>query len=140
FPNTNSEWGIAAGDLQQGATIGALEIIGGAGNDRLYGGAQDDHIDGGEGNDIIMGGGGDDVLVGGSGNDFIVGSSALEPDAFEIVNAQTGTSGRNDDVRFASLLPAIQPGSTITANFDAGDTGDWYLIQTPEALRQFGSN
>ena len=46
FKGVPSEWGIDPGDLEQRALIGALEIDGGDGNDRLWGGALDDVIDG----------------------------------------------------------------------------------------------
>jgi Ca2+-binding RTX toxin-like protein len=73
FPNFPSEWGIKAGDLEQRALIGRLEIYGGDGNDRLFGGAQDDYINGGDGSDILMGDLGNDELIGGPGRDLIVG-------------------------------------------------------------------
>ena len=49
FPGTESEWGIAPGDLEQRGLISALDIRGGTGNDRLFGGAYDDVLDGGPG-------------------------------------------------------------------------------------------
>ena len=75
FPNTESEWGIAEGDQEQRATIAALDIRGGPGNDKLFGGALDDVIDGGDGNDTIVGGGGADTITGGAGNDKLVGET-----------------------------------------------------------------
>lgn len=67
------EWGIDAGDFEQGARIAGLDIRGGAGNDVLYGGANADLIDGGPGADLIVGGGGGDKLNGSSGDDRIFG-------------------------------------------------------------------
>src|SRR5205814_3406539 len=49
-------WGIGAGMRQQAATLGAVEIRGGAGSDRLFGGNEADLIDGGEGVDYRKGG------------------------------------------------------------------------------------
>ena len=54
YPNVDSEWGIDPGDFEQRALLGALEIDGGPGNDRLFGGALDDRIEGGTGADLIM--------------------------------------------------------------------------------------
>lgn len=40
----SSEWGIKQGNFQEGASIGALVIDGGDGNDRLFGGFLGDTI------------------------------------------------------------------------------------------------
>ena len=140
FPNVPSEWGIDPGDFEQRALIGALEIYGGNGNDRLFGGALNDRIDGGSGADVIFGGGGDDRLFGGPGRDLIAGNSVLEPDALEFTN-RVGVSDRNDLVTLAAQLPAVRAGSTIDGlNIDIDDNGDWYVISAPEAIRRFGAS
>jgi ELWxxDGT repeat protein len=147
FPGTLTDWGIGAGDFEQRALIGGLEIHGGDGNDRLFGGAQDDVIDGGSGSDFIVGGPGSDRIVGGEGDDVLAGDgsgaasdlSNTPPDAYEysVINGQPG---RNDDFRFARDLGVLQGNTLIQGlTFNLGDGGDWYRIGTPEALRQFGT-
>jgi PKD domain/RTX calcium-binding nonapeptide repeat (4 copies) len=58
-----------------GSTDLALEIYGGAGNDRLKGGSKDDILDGGAGDDELLGGLGRDILIGGLGADRLVSQS-----------------------------------------------------------------
>ncbi|HSB69073.1 MAG TPA: ELWxxDGT repeat protein [Candidatus Methylomirabilis sp.] len=149
FPGTMSQWGVYPGDLEQGATIGALDIRGGDGNDRLFGGAQDDTIDGGSGLDFIVGGEGDDQLTGGDGDDLISGDAsaplpgdltATTPDRFEYATLGTGESGRNDAFRFAGHLGEVKAGNVFqNLSFSLDDKGDWYIIKTPEAFKSFGS-
>ena len=135
----DSEWGIDPGDFEQQALLAGLEIRGGDGNDQLFGGAHDDLIDGGQGDDLIVGGDGNDDLVGGPGDDVIAGRDTVRLDRFEWVTRNEVVQ-RNDQPDFASLLPTIRAGTVVGGlTFHEGDTGDWYLIQTPVALRQFGS-
>lgn len=54
-----------------GYTLGAVSLVGGAGNDTLRGGSGNDNIQGNDGNDVISGGGGVDVIGGGNGADQI---------------------------------------------------------------------
>ncbi|TLZ64979.1 MAG: calcium-binding protein, partial [Methanobacteriota archaeon] len=166
FPNTVGTWGIEPGVSQQGGTLGALEIHGGDGNDRLYGGALDDVIDGGSGSDFIRGGDGSDKITGGEGDDLLIGDrplaptdrSATPPDRFEFVT-HGGVNARNDSpffasdptwnnpqqvndsVEFARHLAPVVAGQTIDGlTFDLGDTGDWYVLKTPQALKQLGAS
>ena len=148
FPGTETEWGIAPGDLEQRGLISALDIKGGAGNDRLYGGAYNDIIDGGSGLDFILGGEGDDQITGGDGDDQLAGNGEpavsgdlflLPPDDFEYVTLDNGTFGRNDSAIFAAALGPIAANTLVgDLSFNAGDTGDWYIIKTPDALKAFG--
>jgi len=54
---------------------GAMEILGGEGNDTLFGSALADTLFGNEGNDVIYGGEGDDLLFGGIGDDTLNGNN-----------------------------------------------------------------
>jgi len=142
FPNTGvqgSEWGIDSGDFEQRGLIAALEIHGGDGDDRLFGGALDDRIYGGDGDDFLFGGEGDDLISGGGGDDLIVGNDDVAPDRYETVVRGIQT-GLNDDVNFAALLDPVGPGTVIgDLTLHTGDAGDWYVLPTPEALKQFGN-
>lgn len=141
FPNTDSEWGISLGDVEQQAHLFEnLVIRGGDGADRLFGGAYGDIIDGGAGADLLVGGPGDDELIGGGGNDLIFGNAGTTPDVFELVS-RNGESSRNDTFDFAARLPALTANSSVEGlTFHLGDRDDWYLIDTPEAIRKFGDN
>jgi Ca2+-binding RTX toxin-like protein len=149
FPGTMSQWGIYPGDHEQGALLGALEIHGGDGNDRLFGGAQDDVIDGGSGLDFILGGEGDDHISGADGNDLLSGDAsaplpgdltATIPDRFEYVTLGNGEVGRNDAFKFAGYIGSVQAGDVVQGlSFSLGDKGDWYIIKTPTSLMQYGS-
>ncbi|MHC4717257.1 MAG: hypothetical protein ACYS5V_09825, partial [Planctomycetota bacterium] len=133
-----SEWGIKAGNFQEGATIGHLEILGGDGNDRLFGGYLNDVIDGGSGTDFIAGGYGDDAITGGPGGDLLLGNDGLEPDRYEFIT-RGREDGRNDSPIFAALLGDIAGGSVISdLSFNLGDAGDWYVIPAPAAASTFG--
>ncbi|KPK43160.1 MAG: hypothetical protein AMK72_13695, partial [Planctomycetes bacterium SM23_25] len=134
----DSEWGIKAGNFQEGASIGALEIYGGEGNDRLFGGYLADRIDGGPGTDFIAGGMGDDSLTGGPGADLLVGDAGVEPDRFEFVT-RGGEDGSNTSPIFASLLEGIASGTVLSGlSFSLADRGDWYIIPAPTAAKAFG--
>jgi len=140
YPNVDSEWGIDPGDFEQRALLGALDIDGGPGNDRLFGGALDDRIDGGTGADLIMGGGGNDLILGGPGDDLLVGATTIEPDALEFVT-RNGVAGLNDEFLFAADLPAVQAGTTLAGlTLHDGDRGDWYRLPTPAALYLYGAH
>jgi len=140
YPNVDSEWGIDPGDFEQRALLGALEIDGGPGNDRLFGGALDDRIEGGTGADLIMGGGGNDLILGGPGDDLLVGATTIEPDALEFVT-RSGVAGLNDEFLFAADLPAVQAGTTLAGlTLHEGDRGDWYRLPTPVATNQYGGH
>jgi ELWxxDGT repeat protein len=141
---TETEYGIKPGNFQEGATLAALRVEGGDGNDRLFGGVLNDTINGGAGADFIAGSDGDDVLKGGAGFDLIVGQNGLQPDSFEAV-ARDGEAGFNDLTAFASPididalkaqvgLPASLNGLTL----NLGDGGDWYAIPVPAADSTFG--
>ena len=163
FPNVDSEWGIDRGNLEQGAVIAALEIRGGSGADRLYGGVLGDIIDGGPGADVILGGPGDDRIVGGGGADLLFGNGGISPDVLEVVRRGDETAP-NDEYGFAAALPSLTrasgdaapgvdesvtpqpavPGlepasfSELVLSFHLGDPVDWYVIETPQAMRSFG--
>ncbi|NLF30482.1 MAG: hypothetical protein GX591_06305, partial [Planctomycetes bacterium] len=134
----STEWGIKRGNFQEGAVIGALEIYGGPGNDRLYGGVLDDVIDGGEGNDFIAGSLGDDLLRGGAGDDLIYGNDGTAPDLLEFVT-RNGQTGANDTAVLASpIADVLSPAALANLSLHFGDTGDWYAIRAPRAATAFG--
>ena len=140
FPNTTSEWGLASGDAQAGASLASMTIRGGDGNDRLFGGPGDDIIDGGDGVDVLVGGDGNDTLLGGPGDDLLGGGQLLEPDASEVVE-RNGQSGPNDTFEFAALLDAPQAGGQVTGlNLHDGDPEDWYILPAPAAAGSFGGS
>ncbi|RLB94870.1 MAG: hypothetical protein DRH50_05770, partial [Deltaproteobacteria bacterium] len=140
FPNVDSEWGIKEGSLEQNGLISALEIYGGDGNDKLFGGAYDDRIFGGPGIDFIAGGPGGDYIDGGPGADLLAGGTTDTPDDYELVT-RAGSTGTNSDVNYASLLPVIESGDEIDGlTFHEGDQGDWYIIRTPDALKEYGES
>ena len=63
----------------------------------------------------------------------------LPPDRFEYVTLATGESGRNDAFGFAGDLGRPVANQVIDGlSFNYGDTGDWYVIKTPDALKRFG--
>ncbi|KAF0188898.1 MAG: Hemolysin-type calcium-binding protein, partial [Gammaproteobacteria bacterium] len=137
YPNVDSEWGIAPGSYEQRGLISALEIYGGDGNDKLFGGAYDDRIFGGDGIDFVAGGGGNDYIDGGPGADLLSGDITTIPDDYELVT-RGGTTGTNNDVNYAAYLPTLAKGSLIDGlTLNEGDTGDWYVIKTPEALKEY---
>ena len=70
-------YGNGGGDNIQvtGALNVAVELYGGAGNDKLKGGDVNDVVAGGDGDDTLVGRGGRDFLVGGLGSDKIVGDA-----------------------------------------------------------------
>ncbi|MEX0586922.1 MAG: hypothetical protein WD176_09770, partial [Pirellulales bacterium] len=138
FLNQIDEWGVKPGAGQQGGgSLVNLTIIGGDGNDILYGGAFDDKIYGGAGADFLAGGPGDDLLDGGSGNDLIAGNTTTPFDIYELVTKGNVTAP-NNTANFAALLPAITSGLIIDGlTFHEGDRADYYLIRTPDALKQF---
>ncbi|MEQ1830332.1 MAG: hypothetical protein ABL921_30525, partial [Pirellula sp.] len=140
------EWGIDPEDRPQRANSN-LAIRGGAGSDRLFGGAGDDIIEGGDDADVIVGGGGNDDLSGNSGDDWIAGGiPSLVPDRYEFATGQS-----NDIVAYASLLTdsllPLRLADPLRANvvlnelsLHQGDRGDWYVFQTPEAIKSFGAS
>ena len=139
FPNVDSEWGIDPGDEEQGGDISALIIYGGEGDDILYGGAYDDEIYGGSGIDFIAGGGGGDYIDGGPGGDLLAGDTTTAPDDYELVD-RIGQTSSNNEPAFASELPEIGPGTEIDGlTLHEGDPCDWYLIKTPDAVKNFGA-
>lgn len=78
--------GSGANKLDASAfTIGAVTLIGLAGNDTLFGTNFADHLDGGIGNDSQRGGAGADTLLGGDGNDSLDGG-----DDADVLNGQVG--------------------------------------------------
>ncbi len=146
-----SEWGIDPEDRPQRAGLDLI-IRGGEGSDRLFGGAGHDSIEGGPGADVIRGGGGNDQIDGGAGDDWIAGGPAQAvPDRYE-----NSAGASNNTVAYASLLtedfsqlrrtvggnllPVAQRDVFIDGlNFSYGDPADWYLLRTPEALKEFGT-
>ncbi len=69
------------------ATLIALTVDGGTGNDTIIGGDGNDRLSGGDGNDSINGGRGNDVMSGGAGNDTFVWNPG---DGSDIVEGQDG--------------------------------------------------
>ena len=147
-----SEWGIDPEDRPQRAKVD-LVIRGGEGNDRLFGGAGNDRIEGGAGADVIRGGGGDDSIDGGSGDDWLAGGpSQVVPDRYEYASGSA-----NNSVAYASLLtedfsilrkrdsngvllaPQNRDVTVSNLNFSYGDSGDWYILKTPQAVKSLGS-
>jgi len=151
----DSEWGIKAGNFQEGADIASLQILGGDGNDRLFGGFRSDRIEGGDGADFIAGDNGSDTILGGPGRDLIFGNGTgrISPDNYEAGTHVQG-SGFNDSLVYASLLSEFSIANLPEAEiedgdptwlvvepnltFNLGDAGDWYVIPVPQALKAMG--
>jgi Ca2+-binding RTX toxin-like protein len=70
------------------ASLIALTVDGGAGNDTLIGGDGNDTLIGGDGNDTLIGGRGSDTLIGGDGNDTFVWNPG---DGSDTIEGQGGT-------------------------------------------------
>jgi Ca2+-binding RTX toxin-like protein len=87
------------------------------------------------------GGDGDDQLAGDGEHPAPGDFTVLPPDAFEYVTLPSETFGRNDSAPFAAQLGPIGANTVIDGlNFSYGDTGDWYIIKTPDAARTFGAD
>jgi Ca2+-binding RTX toxin-like protein len=69
------------------ASLIALTVDGGAGNDTITGGDGNDVLIGGDGNDTLIGGRGNDVLLGGAGNDTFVWNPG---DGNDVIEGQGG--------------------------------------------------
>lgn len=99
------------------AFAGAVEIVGGAGNDVLVGSdTTSDTISGDGGSDVVAGRGGDDVLAGGAGADEVRGGLGddtilLGPDVF-FTGVRNVTVGFFDS-RAISLTNAAGTGDTV---------------------------
>jgi Ca2+-binding RTX toxin-like protein len=80
---------LGAGDdtLSASASITAVTVDAGTGNDTVIGGAGNDVVHGGDGDDTLVGGGGDDTLFGDAGNNTIAGGDGND----------TITGGVNND-------------------------------------------
>ncbi len=65
--------GAGNNNLNAGAFMGAVTLLGSGGDDTLFGGAGHDRLAGGLGHDSLLGQDGDDTLVGGSGVDTLDG-------------------------------------------------------------------
>ncbi len=69
------------------ASLTALTIDGGAGNDTITGGDGNDVLLGGDGNDSLIGGRGNDVLFGGAGDDVFTWNPG---DGSDVIEGQAG--------------------------------------------------
>jgi Ca2+-binding RTX toxin-like protein len=69
------------------ATLIAITVDGGAGNDTIIGGDGNDKLIGGDGNDVINGGRGNDLAIMGAGNDTFVWNPG---DGSDTVEGQSG--------------------------------------------------
>lgn len=112
-----------------------LNLVGGAGNDRIYlwpdvkapaiinGGDGDDNIKGGAGNDELHGGAGNDVIIGRSGDDQIFGEAGLDfIDAGGGKDIVLGGDG-NDEIRSGSGNDVIIGGAGSDRLYN-GNPGD----------------
>ena len=122
-----SEWGIDVGDAQQRATLAALQIHGGDGDDILYGGAEDDQIFGDAGDDIIVGANGNDILRGGTGDDTVIG--------FESTTTPTGYPYPGTSTTLAPELFQFPLAAPRFAQRDSVDSGDPSLLESLPALQ-----
>ncbi|TWT90272.1 Bifunctional hemolysin/adenylate cyclase precursor [Pseudobythopirellula maris] len=115
-----ASWGVDLGDAEQGATIAALDLRGGEGDDLLFGGALADRIDGGAGDDVIFGGLGDDELLGGGGADSLHGGApTAADDAYPFVSQFTGVAGDAEAYAFELATPQFgESAEDNAAGFD----------------------
>lgn len=139
-----------------GFTLGAVTLVGGAGNDVLTGGSADDILIGGSGNDtlsggdgrdLLFGGAGADSLTGGAGDDLLVGAPTVYDDpvldlvALGAIRVEW-TSGAPYATRINTVRTGIVPAgyrldATTVINDSAIDrlTGglddDWFITHAP---------
>ncbi len=88
------------------------------------------------------------------GDDWIAGgASQVMPDRYEFAAGASNNNVahasliqedlsplRRRDAITGELLPAVQRDVVIRdLNLSYGDTGDWYILKTPEAIKKFGA-
>ncbi len=132
-----------------GSTDVALELYGGAGNDRLKGGSKADILDGGVGDDELIGGQGRDILIGGAGadqltsqssDDILIGGLFLadEPSQearraalLSVAEAWASDESFEDrvDALSAYLAPLVDDDG-VTDTLTGSSGGDWYFART----------
>lgn len=93
------------GDAQNHVPVHGIDIVSGAGNDRIFGSQAADVIDGGAGNDTIRAGGGWDFIQSSTGNDLIYGG------------------GGNDNIRWGQGNPDEQVGHDTIFGGEANERG-----------------
>ncbi|MDA1251388.1 MAG: hypothetical protein O2820_19430 [Planctomycetota bacterium] len=145
FNGTDSIIGIEIVSVTAGATASVLDasgfsltpvnLIGGAGDDRLFGGSLNDTltgnggndtISGGNGNDVVSGGDGNDSLTGGAGDDLINGGGGNDTILGGAGNDTLNGDNGNDSIRGGDDADTINGGANEDTIF--GDGGDDSVI------------
>ncbi|MCC6508377.1 MAG: hypothetical protein IT423_04670, partial [Pirellulaceae bacterium] len=129
-------YGYELGDFEQQATIAALRVDGGTGNDALFGGPLADILDGAEGNDWLVGGPGDDELNGGGGADTLFGNLPADGSTSLFAPASFGTpAGFPTSALPEVFLPELA--APFTDVVDTPRTGFDVSLPTPVVYYSF---
>lgn len=120
-----------AGDDYLDGGIDEDELHGGRGDDTLIGGQGDDLLDGGKGADTLEGGDGDDTLSGGNdqaGDEGDLMQGGYGDDRFvdigegeHIFGGEDPDDGDVDVLDLTGAAEAVNPGGSLTVEYDAGD-------------------
>ena len=110
-------------NIDASASTGAVNLVGGYGDDVLLGGPGNDVLNGNDGNDLLNGGGGDDNLLGEAGNDTLKGGGGVD----------TISGGDDDDLLRGQggVLNALDGGA---GNDTVQETGDTNFTLTDASL------
>ena len=136
---------LACAVLAIGATtVGATNVVGTAGNDKLRGSGGVDKLNGLAGNDKLYGLAGNDVLTGGPGNDMLVGGPGA--DALRCGPGKDTASGDAKDkvakdCEVVKGIPAVAPPPPPPPPSAApaaapGCAGDRRLLPGPDTERE----
>ncbi len=108
-----------------GAVLGSVSVLGGAGADIVSGSAQADYISGAGGADQLTGNGGNDTILGGDGNDVITGGAGVDSltgdagaDTFVFANVSDSTGASADSITdFTTTVDKVR----ITVDVDGAN-------------------
>ncbi|MGH8857556.1 MAG: calcium-binding protein, partial [Polaromonas sp.] len=113
---------------------GSLNLLGGAGPDKIQGASTNDTLRGGAGNDIIIAGAGNDRLVGGLDNDTLTGGTGSDTYVLQsgdgrdmIDNAATDAATTTDTIEFLDINRADvrfvqREGNDLTIHYAESDS------------------
>lgn len=134
-----------ADTIDASASVAAVTLTGGAGDDVLTGGSGADHFNGNAGNDTVSGGAGNDTLNGDTGNDVLIGGAGDDwllggdgdntlsgGDGNDYVNAYSGSNlvdggAGNDSIVLGTGRDTIDGGSGADS-ISAGGNDDRIVL------------